>query len=128
MRKADIVHLNSLSIELAKKAKTFGKPVIAVLHTAPFPEEVYNSIDDYIDVYVAPSNFTRQSEEAKIGSNKIVVIHHGVDMELFNPRIPKEEARRRFGIPLNAKVILWIDRISLEKDLETFIRSRGVHP
>jgi glycosyltransferase involved in cell wall biosynthesis len=70
---------------------------------------------------VAPSNFTRQGEEVKIGSRRIVVIHHGVDTELFNTSTPRELARRRLGIPLNARVILWNDRISPEKDLETFI-------
>jgi glycosyltransferase involved in cell wall biosynthesis len=121
MRRADVVHLNSLNTELARRAKELGKPVVAVLHAAPFPREVYEAINDYVDVYVAPSNFTRQGEETKIGSKRIVVIHHGVDMELFNPGIPPELARRKLGIPLDARIILWNDRISPEKDLETFI-------
>ncbi len=121
LRRADVVHLNSLNVELAKEAKELGKPVVAVLHAAPFPRDAYEAINDYVDVYVAPSNFTRQGEEAKIGSKRIVVIHHGVDTELFNPSTPRELARRRLGIPLNARVILWNDRISPEKDLETFI-------
>jgi glycosyltransferase involved in cell wall biosynthesis len=121
MRRADVVHLNSLNVELAKEAKRLGKPVVAVLHAVPFPRDAYEAINDYVDVYVAPSNFTRQGEEVKIGSKRIVVIHHGVDTELFNPSTPRELARRRLGIPLNARVILWNDRISPEKDLETFI-------
>ena len=123
LRKVDVVHLNSLNTRLAREAKGLGKPVVAVLHAAPFPKEVYDNINDYVDVYVVPSNFTKYSEEAKIGSKKIVVIHHGVDMELFNPNIPREEARRKLGIPYNVKVILWNDRISPEKDLECFIKA-----
>jgi hypothetical protein len=38
MRKADVIHLNSLSIKFARKAKKLGKPVVAVLHAAPFPK------------------------------------------------------------------------------------------
>jgi glycosyltransferase involved in cell wall biosynthesis len=123
LRKADVVHLNSLNIELAKQAKRLGKHVIMVLHAAPFPEKSYDVINDYIDVYVAPSYFTRQNEEGKMGSKEVVVIHHGVDTALFNTSIAREEARRKIGIPLNAKVVLWNDRISPEKDLETFVRA-----
>jgi len=50
LRKADVAHLNPLNVELARRAKNLRKLVIAVLHVAPFPEEVYNVIDNYIDV------------------------------------------------------------------------------
>jgi glycosyltransferase involved in cell wall biosynthesis len=126
MKKADVVHLNSLNVKSAKMAKNLNKPVIAVLHGAPFPKEAYDAINDYIDVYIAPSNFTKIHEEPKIGSKKIVVIYHGIDTELFNTNIPRETARRKLGIPLNAKVILWNDRISPEKDLRTFLQAAGI--
>lgn len=121
LSKVDVVHLNSLNVTLAKRAKELEKPIIAVLHAAPFPKEVYNAINDHIDVYVAPSYFTKQNEEAKIGSKKVVVIHHGVNTELFNPSIPREKARREIGIPLNVKVVLWNARLSPEKRLEDLI-------
>ena len=123
LRKVDVVHLNSLNTELAKKAKELGKPVVSVLHAAPFPKEVYDEINDYVDVYVAPSNFTKQNEKTRTGSKNIVVIHHGIDMELFNPTIPREEARRKLRVPLNVKVVLWNDRIAPGKDLESFIEA-----
>ena len=59
LRKVDVVHLNSLNTELAKKAKEFGKPVVSVPHVAPFPKKVYDEINNYVDVYVVPSNFTK---------------------------------------------------------------------
>jgi glycosyltransferase involved in cell wall biosynthesis len=97
IKKADVVHLNSLNVKLAKIAKNLNKPVIAVLHGAPFPKEAYDAINDYIDVYIAPSNFTKIHEEPKIGSKKIVVIYHGIDTELFNTNIPREIASA--GLP-----------------------------
>lgn len=42
---------------------------------------------------------------------------------MFNPTISCETARRKLGIPLNAKVILWNDRISSEKNLEIFVEA-----
>jgi len=35
----------------------------------------------------------------------IIVIHHGIDIELFNPTTPREEARGKLRIPSNIKVI-----------------------
>jgi len=107
---------------LAKTAKKLGKLVVVVLHAVPFPKEAYYVISDYVDVYVAPSNFTKIHEESKIGSKKVVVIYHGIDAKLFNTNIPRGVARRKLGIPLNAKVILWNDRISPEKSLKTFLQ------
>jgi hypothetical protein len=46
-----------------------------------------------------------------MGSKGVFVIQHGVDTALFNTSIAREEARRKIGIPLNAKVVLWNDRI-----------------
>ena len=65
LRKVDVVHLNSLNTELAKKAKEFGKPVVSVPHVAPFPKKVYDEINNYVDVYVVPSNFTKLKSRGK---------------------------------------------------------------
>jgi hypothetical protein len=46
-----------------------------------------------------------------MGSKGVFVIQHGVDTALFNTSIAREEAKRKIGIPLNAKVVLWNDRI-----------------
>jgi glycosyltransferase involved in cell wall biosynthesis len=126
VKEADVVHLNSLNVKLAKTAKKLNKPVIAVPYAAPFPKEAYDAINDCVDVYVVPSNFTKTHEESKIGSKKVVVIHHGINTELFNTSIPCEAARKRLGIPLNVKVILWNDRISPEKDLKTFLQAAEI--
>jgi glycosyltransferase involved in cell wall biosynthesis len=126
VKKADLVHLNSLNVKLVKMAKKLNKPVIAVTHAAPFPKEAYDAINDYVDVYVAPSNFTKTHEGSKIDSKKVVVIYHGIDTELFNPNISRETARRKLGFPLKAKIILWNDRISPEKDLRTFLQATEI--
>jgi glycosyltransferase involved in cell wall biosynthesis len=126
IKKTDVAHLNSLNANLAKWAKKLGKPVVVVLHAAPFSKEAYDAINDYVDVYIAPSNFTKIHEEPKMGSKKVVVIYHGIDTELFNAGIPPGNARRKLGIPLNVKVILWNDRISPEKDLRTFLQAAEI--
>lgn len=121
----DIVHMNSFDLDLARKAKNMGKPIIFVLHAAPFSEQIYGLANDYVDIYVAPSNFTLFQERTKI-TKPITVIYHGIDTEIFNPSISREHARRILGLPLKAKIILWNDRISPEKDLETFLEASEI--
>ena len=121
LKRSDVVHLNSPDLDIAKVARRMGKPVVMVLHAAPFSGELYGQLTEYVDVYVAPSNFTKVQEQPMVGSKRIIVIHHGVDAELFNLTVPKDVARKKLGVPLEAKVILWNDRISPEKDLGLFL-------
>ena len=121
LKESDVVHLNSPNLNIAKVAREQNKPVIMVLHGAPFPRELYSQLSEYVNVYIAPSIFTKMQEQPKIESKRIIVIHHGVDTELFNPNIPREMARKKLNVPLKARVILWNDRISPEKDLGLFL-------
>jgi len=119
----NVLHLNSARSSLVRKiVRLSNRPKILVLHQAPLPETIYDEIADFIDVFVAPSEFTAKNEMKKIGS-KPIVIHHGVNTKLFNPFISKEVARRILRIPLNSKVVLWNDRISPEKDLKTMFKA-----
>lgn len=120
----DVIHLNGLNISLniLKMSKKLGIPIVFVLHTAPIPEETYGQIGDFIDLYVAPSNFTLSVEKEKMGQKAVVVIHHGIDINEFKP-MPKDEARRKLGLSTSKKIVLWNDRISPEKDIKTFLES-----
>ncbi|MEM2293578.1 MAG: glycosyltransferase family 4 protein [Nitrososphaerota archaeon] len=118
----DLVHLNSISSYSMKVAKIANCPKIFVLHEAPIPKSVYDVLKGYVDMFVAPSEFTAKNEAPKVGFTPIV-IHHGVNMHLFNDSIQKDVARRKLHIPYNAKVVLWNDRISPEKDLETLLKA-----
>jgi len=72
LKRVDVVHLNFLNVRLAREAKELEKPVVSVLHAAPFPKEVYDEINDYVDVYMAPLNFTKQNEKTKTGSKTLL--------------------------------------------------------
>jgi len=122
-RRFDVIHMNSLSIstDVLKEAKRLGVPVLFVLHTAPISEEIYTLLDEYVDLYVAPSYFTLINEKKKF-KKRAVVIHHGIDTEEFKS-YPKEEARSKTKLPLHGKVILRNDRISPEKDLKTLLEA-----
>lgn len=122
-RRFDVIHMNDLSLltDALKEAKGLGIPVLFVLHTAPISDEIYRLLDEYVDLYVAPSYFTLTNEKKKF-KKQAIVIHHGINTEEFKS-YPKEEARSKMKIPLHGKVILWNDRISPEKDLKTFLEA-----
>ena len=45
--------------------------------------------------------------EAGFKSDKILVAHDGVDLELFDVDVKKDEARHRLNIPRNAKIVMY---------------------
>jgi len=123
-KKVNLIHLNGLNLPMTtlfKFKNDMGKPILFVLHSAPLSTDVYEVLNDVVDTYVAPSNFTLSQEASKI-RKRAVVIHHGIDVEEFKP-MPKNIARMKLGFPLNRKVILWNDRISPEKDIETLLKA-----
>jgi glycosyltransferase involved in cell wall biosynthesis len=122
IKRFDVLHINSLSDFSSKVIKLSDKPKVFVLHSAPLAKETYEEIKDHIDAFIAPSEFTAKEESSKLGF-KPIVIHHGVDTVLFNTSILRPVARKRLNIPTKTKVVLWNDRVSPEKDLETFLRA-----
>jgi len=124
-KKIHLVHLNGLNIplETLQEFKKFNKPILFVLHTAPIDLEVYSVLNEVVDLYVAPSYFTLSQESKKLNKRtKVKVIYHGIDTNEFKP-IPKMIARRKFGLPMDKKIILWNDRISPEKDIEVLLKA-----
>ncbi|MGC9107755.1 MAG: glycosyltransferase family 4 protein [Infirmifilum sp.] len=51
------------------------------------------------------------------------VINHGVDIELFNPLLPKNKARERLDLDDKKLIILWNARMDPLKGLHTLIRA-----
>jgi len=122
-RVVDLLHLNGLSlpIELLRKFKNLDKLVLFVLHAAPLSRDTYSALNEVAELYIAPSHFALSVEMPKIG-RPTMVMHYGIDVEEFKP-IPKPLARAKLNLPEDRGIILWNDRISPEKDLETFLRA-----
>jgi D-inositol-3-phosphate glycosyltransferase len=56
---------------------------------------------------------------------KVAVIPCGVNLSLFRP-IPKDKARAYFGLPPEAKIILFVGRIDPVKGLDTLIKATSL--
>lgn len=121
----DVVHLNSKEdlsqlsgVKIPKLFVLHGSPDYADKQTCKMLRGVYSEVD----AFVAVSRHAAYMLREKCGFEPTHVIHHGVDVELFNPlSYAKDHARAILGLPQDKKVILWNARLSPEKRLETLI-------
>src|SRR5260370_24610357 len=60
--------------------------------------------------------------ELGIDESKVHVWHQGVDESMFFPG-PREDARRRLGIPLTGRKLLWVGRMVPVKGLDVLIQA-----
>jgi glycosyltransferase involved in cell wall biosynthesis len=123
----DTLHLNSNKSPLAKKMLCERTAKVFTFHGSLDKckdrnqyelEDVYSKVD----FFVAVSNHSAKTIREVCGFDPLV-IHNGVDTSVFNPRLSEIDARKRLGLPLNKKIILWNGRISPEKRLDVLIRA-----
>ncbi|KXB07226.1 hypothetical protein AKJ52_00645 [candidate division MSBL1 archaeon SCGC-AAA382C18] len=119
----DLLHLNQLrgvegSLLYKEKPKIFTSHGVGENITSEYLENIFSNSN----FVVAPSNYTAKRIESKCGK-KPEVIHHGVNLSLFQPSNSKAKIRRELGVPRNKKVILWNGRITPQKDLRTLLKS-----
>src|SRR5262249_30845781 len=60
--------------------------------------------------------------ELGIASGKIHVVPRGVDGELFSPA-DRKEARRRLGLLLDGRMLLWVGRMVTVKGLDVLLQA-----
>jgi len=124
-RKYDIIHLNTTEhfnifakLKVPKLFVLHGSPDYMDKHGCTALEEVYTKLDAFVTVSFHAARVLRD----RCGFAPTHVIHHGIDVELFNPlAYPKNQAKRLLGLPLDKKIILWNARLSPEKKIETLL-------
>jgi glycosyltransferase involved in cell wall biosynthesis len=121
----DIIHLNTTEhLNVFTKLKI---PKLFVLHGSPdyIDEHGCKALEDVcskVEAFVVVSFYAARMLREKCDFEPTHVIHHGVDIELFNPlTYTRDHARRLLGFPLNKKIILWNARLSPEKKIETLL-------
>lgn len=103
-------HLSTASLLGAFAAKLAGVPSVAHVHGL-------NSATcfRYSTLIVAVSEAVKQHLCSQgISENKIQVVHNGVDLAKFGP-VPKDEARRKFGLNPDIPIFGVFGRLSSEK-------------
>jgi len=127
-RNYDVVHINSYDV-IGKEFLKLPLPRVFVLHgsldfangsVCSSLNEIYSTVEAFVVVSMHAA--TRLNELC--GFRPTTIIHHGIDVEIFNPTsYPKDLARRILGLPKDKKIILWNARMEREKKLETLIKA-----
>ena len=63
-----------------------------------------------------------------VPDERMAVAHDGIDLRSFAHAIPKEESRRRLGLPLDKKIALYIGRLDGWKGTDTLLEASVLLP
>jgi glycosyltransferase involved in cell wall biosynthesis len=66
-----------------------------------------------------------KTEALGISPDKVHVLYQGVDRELFSPG-SRAESRRRLGLPVEGKVLLWVGRMVPVKGLDVLLQACSI--
>jgi glycosyltransferase involved in cell wall biosynthesis len=87
--------------------------------------QVWPEFTDLADVVIAPSESMRQVMADFGVRAHIVIIENGIDLEPFlRPRQPR--AKTDYGLPDSARLLVYVGRLSSEKDVAALIRQFAV--
>lgn len=140
----DIVHILDhfmIGRKAAKVAKKMAIPLIGTNNSMPenfihylipeFAKRIFLKLGWRIltDVYKQPEIVTSPSLAAcrllkNLGMrNKILPVSCGVDLKRFNPENHSIYLKKRYSIPLNKPVVLFVGRLDREKNLDVVIKA-----
>ena len=126
-KKAGLIHVRSRAPAWSVKwaSQKTGIPYIATYHgrygTKPALKKLYNRVMVQGEKVVAVSNFIKKHlmNEYQVPESKIVVIHRGADINLFNPECVGQDKVQSFlvahDIPLDKPVISLVGRLTRMK-------------
>ncbi|MBN1439599.1 MAG: glycosyltransferase [Anaerolineales bacterium] len=138
----DLIHSHYWLSGLAGLAlkREWGSPLLHMFHTLgemknrlggtvedPARRQAENAVLSGADRIVSATPAERMQLHwlYQADPRKVVVLPPGVDLELFHPH-PEAETRRRLGLPVDARMILFVGRIERLKGLETLLRAAAL--
>jgi 1,2-diacylglycerol 3-alpha-glucosyltransferase len=136
-QKFDLVHIHtSTSVNLLawQVAKLFDLPIVYTYHTmtkeyvhywGPVGEKLEPLVDSVVklfdtmvcngaDVVLTPSAKAAEYLAHLEITPPIIVVPNGIDLQIFHPH-PSDYLQRHFGVPRDAKVLLFVGRLNQEK-------------
>jgi glycosyltransferase involved in cell wall biosynthesis len=125
----NVIHLNKANGKLMDIVFKTEIPKVFTFHGSLDLSHIkdVNSMCEILEKIAEKAVFVAVSQHSsntlmKYCSIKAKVIHNGVDITIFNPLLPKIEARKKLRLPLDKRIILWSGRIDPNKKLETLLR------
>ena len=138
---ADIVHAHNVYTANAavKIANKYEVPFVYTCHNGMWCTEDVNFYERRIvrsmekkiieksDVSIAVSKTLKKNicEKTGIPENKIIVIYNGVDTDKFNPNVPAEDIKGKYGLK-NSEIVLFVGRVAPAKGLEYLIKAANL--
>ncbi|HID41844.1 MAG TPA: glycosyltransferase family 1 protein, partial [Pyrodictium sp.] len=119
-------------------AKINKKPLVVTYHGDIIPSyndfiyqtsvQVYNMIVKevlkYADIIIIPSRYyVSESLFLKDYKDKIVEIPNGINYQNFEVSYSKEECRRKLGLPIDKKIILYLGVLHPKKGLDILLKA-----
>jgi len=77
------------------------------------------------DVITCPSKTTANLLKQKSFEN-VLIISNGIDTKKFNPNVSGSKFKKAYGISENEKIILYLGRISAEKNIPFIVKSASL--
>lgn len=152
--KPDIIHFHTpltVGMEAILVAKSIEKPLIGTFHTFFMEEEylkkmkfskihaekVFNKLGweysnffyNQTDVIISPSKYTAENLLSNGCIKKVVTIANSIEISDNVSLLSvgeREKLKKSFGIPDENKVIIWLGRLSPEKNLDIALKAFGI--
>jgi glycosyltransferase involved in cell wall biosynthesis len=142
----DVIHVQSpLGIGRAALniGRKYGIPVVATNHAmpenlidnlrllAPFSRPINYVIKEYFEHFYGNADYVTLPTEAAIKmfddmpSIKVPIkaVSNGVDLARFKPQKVDQEFKKRFHIPVDKPIIMYLGRLDAEKHISTLVKA-----
>jgi glycosyltransferase involved in cell wall biosynthesis len=114
-----------------------GFKVVATIHDIEsfdkFGEEIdagkYAKFERSIDQIIVHSDYAKASLKKyfpNFPESKVHIVPHGDSDFLFNKPITKEEARKKLGLPMDQKLVLFFGQIKKVKGLDVLLKAQAI--
>ena len=117
--RAHLIDMDQLSIGLAPLSPF---PVTLEIHDAKPKTSWFSWIFKNVSRVLTINNIIKKKivERFDLPPEKVLVFPNGIDLELFKKKFSKEEARRKLGLPLEGKFVMYAGQFWGWKGLEIF--------
>lgn len=116
-RGSDVLVVWSLDGRGREACEATGLPIVGVSHGCA--DWWMREAVDTVDRWVAVSEAAR----GPIPADDVAILWNGIDIERTRPNASREAVRAQAGIPVDARLVVSVGRLSCEKRLDRIVRS-----
>lgn len=146
--KPDVIHIEThfgIGHAAMKAGRDLGIPVVATNHFMPENLTHYLHLPDpverflkkmmwqdfrrtfrYADLITSPTETAVKLAAASGIEKPIRAVSNGIDTDIFKPSNNGEYLRRRYGIPSDKPVVLFVGRLDKEKNLDLVVKASAL--